>query len=174
VLYWEYLGQAHSVRLACKAPCWEILGPWERYPPEIASKIAFNILDTNTGFIGRWIFDRFQSVDVALVSMYQQPQARWLIAGDVGPVKDYEVAFILHLCSNEPLPSIFNICPSPWLNNGKERCVLSSLVLSRLSYLDNFSEFRRWDAKCVKKFIARWSSKLIGLHSRLALHACHL
>lgn len=120
-LNWQTLAQAHPVeaRIARR-----IVGRHEDHGERFRLRAlakSLQIWDTNTGALGRLDIDPLpHQLDVAR-KVVSSPQARWLLADDVGLGKTIEVGLILHaLEQRNRCRRILIVCPASLTKQWKE------------------------------------------------------
>ena len=141
-LDWRILGQAHPVearvarRLVGKYP-----DHGERFRLRTLAK-SLQIWDTNTGALGRLDIDPLpHQLDVAR-KVVSAPQARWLLADDVGLGKTIEVGLILHaLEQRNRCRRILIICPASLTKQWKEEMRFKFSRSFEIYNRDFFPEF---------------------------------
>jgi ERCC4-related helicase len=118
---WRLLSQANSaeIRIMHRHPG-HLNAPAERVRMRTLAK-ALSIWDANTGALGRLdIHPLPHQLDVAR-KVVTSPQARWLIADDVGLGKTIEVGLILHaLTKRNRCHRTLIVCPSSLTKQWKE------------------------------------------------------
>jgi len=141
-LDWRILGQAHPVeaRIARR-----LVGKYsdhgERFRLRALAK-SLQIWDTNTGALGRLDIDPLpHQLDVAR-KVVSAPQARWLLADDVGLGKTIEVGLILHaLQQRNRCRRILIICPASLTKQWKEEMRFKFSRSFEIYNRDFFPEF---------------------------------
>ena len=120
-LDWRTLSQAHPVEARIsKQLVGSYLNHAERFRLRTLSK-SLQIWDMNTGALGRLDIDPLpHQLDVAR-KVVSSPQARWLLADDVGLGKTIEVGLILHaLEQRNRCRRVLIVCPASLTQQWKE------------------------------------------------------